>query len=48
MQQAMDSLDPLSEVKMLQLISQKLPDAAILAITNELMAEAFFQRRIDL
>ncbi len=48
MQQAMDSLDPLSEVKMLQLISQQLPDAAILAITNETMAEAFFQRRIEL
>lgn len=48
LQAAMDSLDSTCEMKMLRLIAQKLPDAAILTITNEPMAEAFHQRRIVL
>jgi putative ATP-binding cassette transporter len=48
LQEAMDSLDSSCEMKMLHLIAQKLPDAAILTITNEPMAEAFHQRRIVL
>ncbi len=48
LQEAMDSLDSSCEMKMLRLIAQKLPDAAILTITNEPMAEAFHQRRISL
>ena len=46
LQEAMDSLDSSHELKMLQLITQQLPDAAIMTITNEPMAEAFHQRRI--
>ncbi len=46
LQEAMDSLDSSCEMKMLRLIAQKLPDAAILTISNEPMAEAFHQRRI--
>lgn len=46
LQEAMDSLDSSCEMKMLRLIAQKLPDAAILTITNEPMAEGFHQRRI--
>jgi putative ATP-binding cassette transporter len=48
LQEAMDSLDSSHELKMLQLITQQLPDAAIMTITNEPMAEAFHQRRIVL
>lgn len=48
LQEAMDSLDSSCEMKMLNLIAQKLPDAAILTISNEPMAEAFHQRRIVL
>jgi putative ATP-binding cassette transporter len=48
LQEAMDSLDSSHELKMLRLIAQKLPDAAILTITNEPLAEAFHQRRIVL
>ncbi len=48
LQEAMDSLDSSHEIKMLHLIAQKLPDAAILTITNEPIAEAFHQRRIML
>ena len=48
LQEAMDSLDSSCEMKMLRLIAQKLPDAAILTITNEPMAEGFHQRRIVL
>lgn len=48
LQEAMDSLDSTCEMKMLNLIAKKLPDAAILTITNEPMAEAFHQRRIVL
>jgi putative ATP-binding cassette transporter len=48
LQEAMDSLDSSWEVKMLRLIAQKLPDAAILTITNEPLAEAFHPQRIVL
>ena len=48
LQESMDSLDSSCEMKMLRLIAQKLPDAAILTITNEPMAEGFHQRRIEL
>lgn len=48
LQEAMDSLDSSCEMKMLRLIAKKLPDAAILTISNEPMAEAFHQRRIVL
>jgi putative ATP-binding cassette transporter len=48
LQEAMDSLDSSCEMKMLHLITQKLPDAAILTITNEPLAEDFHQRRIAL
>lgn len=46
LQESMDSLDSSNEMKMLRLIAQQLPDAAILTITNEPLAEAFHQRRI--
>jgi len=48
LQEAMDSLDSSCEMKMLRLIAQKLPDAAILTITNEPLAEGFHQQRIIL
>ncbi len=48
LQEAMDSLDSSCEMKMLNLIAKKLPDAAILTISNEPMAEAFHLRRIVL
>ncbi|MCF7965576.1 ABC transporter ATP-binding protein/permease [Methylobacter sp. Wu8] len=48
LQEAMDSLDSSWEMKMLRLIAQRLPEAAILTITNEPMAEDFHQRRIAL
>ncbi|MBL6987966.1 MAG: ABC transporter ATP-binding protein/permease [Methylobacter sp.] len=48
LQEAMDSLDSSCEMKMLKLIAEKLPDAAIMTITNEPLAEAFHQRRIVL
>jgi len=48
LQEAMDSLDSAWEMKMLRLITQSLPDAAILTITNEPLAEGFHQRRIML
>jgi putative ATP-binding cassette transporter len=48
LQEALDSLDSSCEMAMLRLIAQKLPDAAILTITNEPMAEEFHQRRIML
>lgn len=48
LQEAMDSLDSSCEMKMLRLIAQKLPDAAIMTITHEPLAEAFHQRRIVL
>jgi putative ATP-binding cassette transporter len=48
LQEAMDSLDSSCEVKMLRLIAQRLPDAAIMTITNEPLAEAFHQRRMVL
>jgi putative ATP-binding cassette transporter len=35
-------------MKMLRLIAQKLPDAAILTITNEPLTEGFHQRQIML
>ncbi len=48
LQEAMDSLDSSWEMRMLRLIAQRLPDAAIMTITNEPMAEGFHQRRIIL
>lgn len=48
LQESMDSLDSTCEIEMLNLIAKKLPDAAILTITNEPMAEGFHQRRIVL
>jgi putative ATP-binding cassette transporter len=48
LQEAMDSLDSSCEMKMLHLITERLPDAAILTITNEPLAENFHQRRIML
>ncbi|MCK9622731.1 MAG: ABC transporter ATP-binding protein/permease [Methylobacter sp.] len=48
LQESMDSLDSSCEMKMLRLIAQRLPDAAILTITNEPLAEGFHQRRIEL
>ena len=48
LQEAMDSLDSSHEIKMLRLIAQKLPDAAIMSITNEPLAEEFHQRQIVL
>lgn len=45
---AFDSLDPEGEAEMMRLISQMLPDAAILTISNEPKAEMFHQRRIVL
>jgi len=48
LQESMDSLDSSCEMKMLRLIAQKLPDAAIMTITNEPLAEGFHQRRIVL
>lgn len=48
LQESMDSLDSSCEMKMLRLIAHKLPDAAIMTITNEPMAEGFHQRRIVL
>ncbi|MDP1772502.1 MAG: ABC transporter ATP-binding protein/permease [Methylobacter sp.] len=48
LQESMDSLDSTCEMKMLNLIAKKLPEAAILTITNEPRAEGFHQRRIVL
>jgi putative ATP-binding cassette transporter len=45
---AFDSLDPEGETEMMRLISQMLPDAAMLTISNEPKAEMFHQRRIVL
>jgi putative ATP-binding cassette transporter len=46
LQEAMDSLDSSCEMQMLRLIAEKLPEAAILTITNEPLAAAFHQRQI--
>ncbi|MEC4747551.1 ABC transporter ATP-binding protein/permease [Methylomicrobium sp. Wu6] len=48
LQEAFDSLDPQGEVAMLRLISDELPEAAMLTITNQPTADAFHQRRIVL
>ncbi|MDD2661176.1 MAG: ABC transporter ATP-binding protein/permease, partial [Methylococcales bacterium] len=48
LQEAFDSLDPDGEEAMLRLISQELPDATLLTITNQPTAEAFHHRRIVL
>jgi putative ATP-binding cassette transporter len=48
LQEALDSLDPESEVDMFRLICQQLPDAALLTVTNQPTADAFHQRRIVL
>jgi vitamin B12/bleomycin/antimicrobial peptide transport system ATP-binding/permease protein len=48
LQEAFDSLDPDGEEAMLRLISQELPEATLLTITNQPTAEAFHPRRIVL
>jgi putative ATP-binding cassette transporter len=48
LQEAFDSLDPEGEESMLRLISQELPEAALLTITNQPTAEAFHDRNIVL
>lgn len=48
LQEAFDSLDPEGEERMLRLICQELPEAAILTITNQPTAEAYHERRIVL
>ncbi|MEI6067447.1 MAG: ABC transporter ATP-binding protein/permease [Methylococcaceae bacterium] len=48
LQEAFDSLDPDGEVSMLRIICQKLPDAALLSITNQPSAVAFHNRKIIL
>jgi vitamin B12/bleomycin/antimicrobial peptide transport system ATP-binding/permease protein len=48
MQEAFDSLDPEGEKRMLRLICQQLPEAAMLTITNQPTAEAFHHRKIKL
>ncbi|MCL7422636.1 MAG: ABC transporter ATP-binding protein/permease [Methylobacter sp.] len=48
MEMAFDSLSSEDEVEMMKLISQKLPDAALLTISHEPKAEMFHQRRIVL
>ncbi|GAB4270568.1 MAG: ABC transporter ATP-binding protein/permease [Methylomicrobium sp.] len=48
MENSFDSLDPEGEIAILRLICEKLPDAAMMSITNEPEAKAFFQRAINL
>jgi putative ATP-binding cassette transporter len=48
LQEVLDSLDPRGEAKMMQLVCDELPDAAILTITHEPAVEAFHPRRIVL
>ena len=47
-QQAMDSLSPNDEIKMLEFLAKELPEAAILSITNQPTAEAFHQRKLKI
>lgn len=47
-QQAMDSLSPNDEIKMLEFLAKELPEAAILSITNQPMAEAFHQHKLKI
>ncbi|MGR8933457.1 MAG: ABC transporter ATP-binding protein/permease [Gammaproteobacteria bacterium] len=46
LQEAFDSLDPEGEEQMLRMICQKLPQSALLTITNQPSAEAFHERRL--
>lgn len=46
LQEAFDSLDPEGETAMLRMISEELPEAAMLSITNQPTAEAFHERKI--
>lgn len=48
LQEAFDSLPPDGETDMYRLISQQLPDATLLTISNQPTAHAFHQRRITL
>ncbi len=48
MQEAFDSLDPEGEVRMIQIINQKLPNSAMLTITKQPTIQAFHQRYIHL
>lgn len=47
-QQAMDSLSPNDEIKMLEFLAKELPEAAILSISNQPMAEAFHQHKLKI
>lgn len=48
LQEALDSLDPEGEARMMQALVDELPDAAILTITHEPAVEAFHTRRIEI
>ncbi|WAR45331.1 ABC transporter ATP-binding protein/permease [Methylomonas rapida] len=47
MQEAFSSLDPTSEVDMMRLINQKLPDSALLTITKQPAIQALHHREIN-
>jgi vitamin B12/bleomycin/antimicrobial peptide transport system ATP-binding/permease protein len=47
-QEALDSLTPSDETKMLTLLGKELPNAGILTITHQPAAEAFHQRRVNI
>lgn len=47
-QEALDSLAPSDEVKMLELLGKELPDAGILTITHQPDARAFHQRELKI
>jgi vitamin B12/bleomycin/antimicrobial peptide transport system ATP-binding/permease protein len=47
-QEAMDSLSPDDEIKMLELLGKDLPDAAIVSMTNQPSAEAFHKHKLKI
>ena len=47
-QEALDSLPPHDEEKMLKLLAHELPDAGILTITHQPSAQAFHQRKLKI
>jgi putative ATP-binding cassette transporter len=47
-QEALDSLSPDDEDKMLKLLAQELPHAGILTITHQPAAQAFHQRKLKI
>ncbi len=47
-QEALDSLSPEGETEMLELLVKESPDIAILSITNQPTAEAFYQRKLNI